>query len=93
MITTVISFFAALKAGETGARFIAGLIIFAGLILFVGGMIHRHDQRVAAGAAAEAISTVEKANKAAADKADAKQREIMACPAGKWDREADKCNP
>ena len=89
MITTVISFFAALKAGETGARFIAvGLALALG-ILGTGYMIHRHDQRVTA----EALAKVEKANKAAADKADAKQREIMACPAGKWDRGADKCKP
>jgi hypothetical protein len=87
MITTVISFFAALRAGETGARVIGIVILMALGVLGAGYMLHRHDQRVAA----EALAKIERANMANETVADAKQREIMACPPGRWDRDADKC--
>lgn len=42
---------------------------------------------------AHAVAKIERANKKVNDKADAAERDVLACPAGKWDREAGKCVP
>jgi Kef-type K+ transport system membrane component KefB len=88
-MTILLTFFAAFRAGDLWARAVAvGLALVAG-IAFVAVMIARHD----AGVTARALDAVRKANHALETAADAKQREIMACPVGKWNREGDKCDP
>ena len=36
---------------------------------------------------------INKANKASETVADKAERDVLACPAGKWDKEARKCEP
>ena len=40
-----------------------------------------------------ATVTITKANKASETVADKAERDVLACPAGKWNKEARKCEP
>lgn len=42
---------------------------------------------------AHAVAKIEAANTKAEKSADAAERDVLACPAGKWNREAGRCAP
>ena len=55
-MTMLITFLAALKAGDIWARFVAVGLVFAALFATSLVMLYRHDQRVAA----EAVAKIER---------------------------------
>lgn len=68
------------------SRWLGGALLIAAIIasIYAKG---RTDGK------AHALAKIERANKKASDKADAAERDVLACPAGKWNREAGKCEP
>ena len=66
------------------ARWLAGALLVAAVLasIYAKGRIDGREG---------AIAKIEAANKASGSKADAAERDVMACPAGKWNREAGKC--
>ena len=68
------------------ARWIGGalLIVAISASIYAKGRI---DGR------ASAIAKIEAANTKALSKADAAERDVLACPPGKWNKEARKCEP
>ena len=66
------------------SRYVILAIACLGLILGVWWKVD-HDARQSA------IAAVERANRKAQDAADAAQRDVLTCPAGRWNREAGRC--
>lgn len=65
---------------------VAGVLAIVAIVV----MMRSADQKAGGAAVREKINA---ANRAAADKADAGEREVLDCPAGKWSREKSKCEP
>lgn len=65
-------------------RWVVAAIVALALIASIYGKGH-HDGRTGAEAKIEA------ANTKAANKADAAERDVLACPPGKWSKEVGKC--
>ena len=67
------------------------LALMAGLMLVAGVIVKEHRDREAG--AAKERARIERANDAAESKADAAERGVLACPPGKWNKEASRCAP
>lgn len=67
------------------ARWLGGALLIVAIAASIYGK-GRHDGRTGAEAKIEA------ANAKALSKADAAERDVLACPPGKWIKEAGKCS-
>lgn len=67
------------------------LALMAGLLLIAAVVVKERRDREA-GAATER-ARIERANDAAESKADAAERDVLACPPGRWNKEASRCAP
>jgi hypothetical protein len=79
MIAPLVAF----AIGPVGRYFVLGGMLLA-MVLGVWWKID-HDARQSA------LAAVERANRKAQDAADAAQRDVLTCPAGKWNRETGTC--
>jgi predicted outer membrane lipoprotein len=87
MVTVVISFFAAFRAGEMWTRWVVVGAVLAAAFVLISVMIYRHDERVTA----EVITKIERSNTKSRDAADAASQGPNNC-SGKWNREVGKCD-
>lgn len=67
------------------------LALLAGLLMVTAVVVKEHRDREAG--AAKERARIEQANDAAEGKADAAERDVLACPPGKWNKEARRCAP
>lgn len=65
-------------------------VVLAGLLTAIVGGVYI---KVTTDAADAERARIERANAKARNAADAAQLDVMACPAGKWNRERSRCEP
>jgi hypothetical protein len=65
-------------------------VVLAGLLTAIVGGVYI---KVTNDAADAERARIERANSASRDAADKAQLDVMACPAGKWNRERSRCEP
>lgn len=89
VMTVILSFFAALRAGDLWAK-VTMIMLTAGLFMVFAAY---QVSRIRAGGAAAEQSRIERANRANEDKSDAAERAFKACPMDKWNWGAGRCEP